>query len=99
MKSPEKIEKKLQELREEIDSIDRLLLAALKTRFKIVIKIAGLKNKIGLPFYQKKRWEAILEDRVVRGQKMNLSPGFTRALLKLIHKESIRLQKNVDKED
>lgn len=91
------LEKKLSDLREEVDSLDQLLLATLKTRFKIVSQIGLLKGKLGLPFYQKARWNSILEDRVKKAEKMKIKSDFTRSLLKLIHKESIRIQKEITK--
>jgi chorismate mutase len=84
---------KIDQLREEIDVLDSELLTILKKRFKLVGKIAVQKQKLGIPFYQKKRWHAILEDRVKRGEKYHLHSDFIRALLKLIHTESVRLQR------
>ena len=86
------MEKKLQKLRLEINEQDRLLLLTLKKRFKIVNKVALLKKKYKLPILQKTRWGIIIKDRVKLGLKFKINPNFTLAIMKLIHKESIRIQ-------
>jgi chorismate mutase len=85
-------ERELKKLRDEINKQDRILLATMKNRFKIVKKVALLKKKYKLPILQKSRWKTIIEDRVVLGEKLGLAPKFTTALMNLIHKESIRIQ-------
>lgn len=89
---PPSIEKELKKLREEINTQDRLLLLALKNRFKIVKKVALLKKKYNLPILQKNRWKIIMDDRIKMGLKLKIDPEFTSSLMKLIHKKSILFQ-------
>jgi chorismate mutase len=91
------VDQELQKLREEINKQDRLLLLILKDRFKIVKKVALLKKKYKLPILQKARWKTIIEDRVKTGLKLKINSDFTSSLMKLIHKESIRLQLSLQK--
>jgi chorismate mutase len=87
-----KFEKDLEKLRKQINEQDKMLLLTLRNRFKIVKKVALLKKKHDLPVLQSARWKTIIADRVKRGLKYKLNPDFTSAIMKLIHKESIRLQ-------
>jgi chorismate mutase len=86
---------KLISLREEIDAIDKAVLKLLKDRFKVAKKIAQYKIKKELPLYQKARWSALLSDRLKRGKKHGFSAHFTRSLFKLIHSESLQIQKHL----
>ena len=85
-------EKELKALREEINKLDYLILLALKKRFKIVKKVAILKKKYDLPIVQKSRWTTIMEDRLKLAVKLKIDQNFISSLMKLIHKESIRIQ-------
>ncbi len=87
-----KAEKELERLRIEINECDRLLILTLRNRFKIVKKIAMLKKKNNFPIYQKTRWKVIIENRIKMGERYKLNTDFTSAIMKLIHKESIRIQ-------
>jgi len=86
---------KLNALRKEIDAADQALLAALGTRFKSVKKVGSIKRANDLPVVQKNRWQEVVEDRLKRAKKLGVSEEFTRSLLKLIHKEAVRIQLNL----
>ena len=87
------LEKTLASMRVKIDAADLQLLNALGDRFKAVEKVGKVKNQHGLPLYQKARWEAVVEDRLKKAKRFKVSEDFTRKLLKLIHQEAIRIQK------
>ncbi|MBY0415472.1 MAG: chorismate mutase [Bdellovibrionales bacterium] len=88
----EDIQASLQKLRVEINAHDKALLLILKKRFQVVKKVALLKKKHNLPILQKARWKIIIEDRIRMGLKLKIDKDFTSALMKLIHKESVRYQ-------
>jgi chorismate mutase len=88
-------EKELKKLRNEINRQDKILLQTLKKRFQVVKKVALLKKKHDMPVLQKSRWKTIIEDRVKLGVSYKIAPAFTIALIKLIHKESVRFQKEL----
>lgn len=86
------IEKELKKLRSEINKQDRILLLALKNRFKVIKKVALLKKKYNMPVLQKDRWKNLFDDRIKISDAMKLNPKFVSAIMKLIHKESISYQ-------
>ena len=88
-----KLSKELLALRKKIDAADRDLIAALSARFKVVERVGKLKVTHGLPIVQKARWAELVEDRVKQANHKNVGEEFTRAVLKLIHKEAVRIQK------
>jgi chorismate mutase/prephenate dehydrogenase len=89
-----KLAKSLQACRKKIDAADEALLKALGARFKAVTQVGILKNAHGLPLYQKARWEEVVKHRLERAATHAVHGDFTKSLLKLIHKEAIRIQKN-----
>lgn len=51
---------KIEEWREEIDSIDEQILRLVNQRTRIALKIGGLKAKAGIPIYDKEREQDVL---------------------------------------
>ncbi len=92
-KKAKKLKEKMKTLRLEIDSADKLLVEVLQHRFKAVKKMGKLKNANKIPLYQKARWNEVMADRVKRAKKLKVNENFMRAVLKLIHQESIRIQR------
>ena len=93
VKKGKSLQEKLKNLRTEIDSADKILIEVLYHRFKAVKKVGKLKKKLGLPLVQKERWEEVVIDRVKRGNKIKLNELFVRAMLRIIHQESVRIQR------
>jgi chorismate mutase len=89
-----KSDTELKKLRQVIDRADRALIQALGQRLQAVEKIGRIKRRLKLPLYQRARWNEVVEDRVKRGRAKRLDEAFMRKLLALIHRESIRIQKN-----
>lgn len=89
---------RLEQLRNEIDDLDYQLLKLLSVRMKKAQEIARLKHRIGMPIYQKSRWQALMEDRLAVGEKKyRLAVKFTRNLFLCIHRESVRVQRSIKK--
>ncbi len=88
-----KDKKKLKLLRDQIDSADQAILNALGKRFKAVNQVGVIKRRAKMPLYQKARWDEVVVDRLKKAKKYKVGEGFTRSLLKLIHKEAISIQK------
>jgi len=87
--------KKLEQLRKQIDEADSALIAILAKRVDISSKIGALKKKSGLHAIDAAREKHVIESRIETGKKKTLSPVFVRKLFKLIHDESVRIQKNI----
>ena len=93
----EKDAQALQDCRRTIDNADRALFSALSHRFKAVEKVGKIKHKNAMPLYQKARWQEVVKDRIEQATALKVDARFTRALLALIHKEAIRIQKKEKK--
>ena len=88
----------LTDLRTEIDELDEELLHLLKKRLEIVDKIGKFKLENDVTVFQLDRWIEIVNTRPVLAKKLGISEGFILEVFKSIHKESIRLQSNFQRE-
>lgn len=85
----------LEDLREQIDSIDREVLEVLASRMRIVEQIGEYKKENNVTTLQMNRWDSLLKDRMNKGKEMNLDEGFVNDVFKNLHKESIRKQSEI----
>jgi len=83
----------LEQYRNQIDSIDSQLIELLAQRMEVVKNIGYHKQQEGMTVFQLNRWKNIIKTRLSEGTELGLSESFVKALLRLIHKESILLQK------
>lgn len=86
---------KLEQYREQIDSIDYQLLELLQKRMKIVEDIGDYKVKNNVSIFQLKRWLDITATRKDFSHLIGLDQKFTERLLHMVHRESIRLQSEI----
>lgn len=89
----------LEDLRGQIDRIDKELLEVLSERMKVVEKIGQYKNDNNVTTLQVARWDALLADRLNKASTLSLSDGFVEDIMKSIHKESIRIQSDITKKE
>ncbi len=82
----------LEELRQQIDGVDREILIKLQERLAIVDKIGPVKYAHGTTIFQMKRWFNVLADRKALGKELNLDEETVHELFQLIHKYSIDRQ-------
>lgn len=85
----------LDDLREQIDTIDAELVEVLAQRMKVVGQIGEYKKENNVTTLQVARWDALLNDRVALGLKSGLKEDFVKEVYKLIHKESIKKQSEI----
>lgn len=83
---------KLAEMRCEIDRIDTELLTLLSKRMQLSRAIGTHKKEYGLSAVQAQRYTELLDNRARKGAELNLDPDFVKAVLRIIHDESVRLQ-------
>lgn len=83
---------KLQELRNQIDKIDREVVENFVARLELVKQIGDYKRENNLPVFQLDRWQKVFESRPEWAETMDINPDFVSAVFKLIHDESIRIQ-------
>ncbi len=85
----------MEQLRTQIDSIDRQLVEHLAARMSVVEKLAEYKRDNNVSLFQPDRWKDILASRTELGTKLNLYPELVEEIYKIIHMESIRKQTEV----
>ncbi len=85
----------LEEIRGQIDSIDRTILETLAQRDRLVRRIGKEKMKRNISVLQLERWEQMRSDRLIIAGKLGLDEKFVKNLLELLHKESISLQTQI----
>jgi chorismate mutase len=82
----------LEELRNQIDSIDFQLIELVASRMNISEKMGEYKFKNNVAVLQMERWLEILRTRTDHGTSCNMEPSFIERLMTLLHQESIRIQ-------
>lgn len=82
----------LDDLRRKIDLLDDELLELMAKRMSVSREIGRFKREHKLPVVQTARYKNLMEQRVADGEKLDMSPDFVRALLAVIHEESVRQQ-------
>lgn len=82
----------LEQLREKIDRLDDDLLDLLAKRMEVAREIGRYKRENKLPVVQSSRYKSLMENRVAEGVKLDMSADFIKALLAVIHEESVRQQ-------
>ena len=85
----------LNTLRTQIDVIDHGVLETLGKRMKVAVSIGELKKQKNVAVLQTKRWNEILGNMILEGEKMGLSEEFVLKMFKAIHQESINNQEKV----
>lgn len=82
----------LARLRKEIDASDRRMLGELAARIRLVEELGQFKRDHQVTVLQLKRWEEILRTRSDWARDLGISESFIRTLLEVIHRESLRIQ-------
>ncbi len=82
----------LEELRNQVDSVDHQLIELLSGRLEIVEMIGQYKYSNNVAILQMDRWLEILNTRLGQADHLGLDRTFTEKYLKLMHQESIRRQ-------
>lgn len=85
--------KEIDNWRKQIDLLDEKVLSILAKRTKIVRKIGQLKKKQNIPVVDKKRWDKLISSLLSRSDSLGLSKEFIEKLFNIIHKYSIKTQK------
>lgn len=85
----------LNELRYQIDSMDKDLIDILGNRIQITEKIGQYKKENNITILQEDRWKHILDNAISSGKAKNLSEDFISKIFKAIHQESINKQTRI----
>lgn len=84
---------KLEDFREELDSLDSKMLELYQQRINIVKEIAQIKKESNLPIFDKKREEEIINKSLKNIDDENLKAMY-KEFIELILKQSKEIQKN-----
>ena len=85
-------QKRLAELRVEIDQLDTTLITTLARRMTVSQSIGQVKKDNNLAVLQSNRWEQVLAHVIHLGEQVGLEPDFVRDIFNRIHMESIQQQ-------
>ncbi len=89
----------LDNLREKLDKVDGKILEALAKRFKIVLEVSKFKKTNNLKPLDQKRWDFVIKNRKLIGKSLGLSPRFVKNIFEEIHKEALKIEKKIIKND
>lgn len=84
---------KLDNLRKQIDIVDEKLLIFLAKRTTLVRKISKFKKSHNIPILDKDRRNKVLNAQLSKGEGLGLSKDLIKKLYSLIHKYSIKIQR------
>ena len=82
----------LQDIRSEIDRLDREIVELLGRRFSLLAPIASIKKEEGLALFQIERWLEILKTRKDWGRDVQLSGEVLQEIFEAIHKHGLLRQ-------
>ena len=88
-------EARLEELRTQLDSIDKSLLEIVCARIDICAEVALVKDLNSIPVIQPARMEVVQDRAAEFARTHNLSPEFVRSLYELIMGEACRVEDRV----
>ncbi len=89
------VQHNIEDLRSQIDLVDKELLQLYADRMNLAEKIGEYKKQNNITIYQQGRWSEILERTMQQAGPMGLSERFIDQVLKAIHQESINRQEKV----
>lgn len=82
----------MEEIRQQIDEVDRDLLDVLSRRMHLVEKIGAYKKLNNVAAFQLDRWQDMVKSRPSWAEALQLNPEAVLELFRIIHQESIRKQ-------
>lgn len=86
------MDKKVTQLRNQFEIIDRNILLLLNERDQLSKKMAHLKKAAQLDIVQPGHWKQQIENRLKDNERIHLKASFVEDLFNLIHEESVRIQ-------
>ena len=97
IREKKKSNKKLLELRNEIDEIDHQLIELLGKRMDVSREIGHYKRDNNIAVLQPERYDEIMVSRELLGKQYRISAETMRKVFQSIHEESITQQRNIIK--
>ncbi|MFA6261823.1 MAG: chorismate mutase [Bacteroidia bacterium] len=91
-------QQQLDDLRTELDLVDRELVRLLAKRQHLVEELSALKTSLNLPIEIIEHWEVSLSKRLEEGKSLQIHPEWVNQLFNTLHKLSIELQQQLRNE-
>lgn len=85
----------LQEIRENLDRLDKEMLAILAERMNLIPKVAEYKRQNNIPRYQPDREQAVLESKRKFAVEMSLNPDLVEDIYKRIIQDAHRIEEDI----
>jgi len=82
----------LEILREEMDSVDNMLLEAIGKRIELTKKLGDYKKSHNMTILQVNRWQHVLEDRLKQADYLGLDEKLVKEIYQLLHNQSVKIQ-------
>lgn len=99
LREPDSVDRKfhftLDELRAQVDILDKDIIAKLAQRMQISESMGRIKKESNVTILQPSRWDHIVAERLKQGLSLGLSDDFMTRLLDSIHEESISHQDRI----
>ena len=89
----------INELRNQIDVIDKEVMNLLSERMKLAESIGYYKKQNNIMIYQPERWNEVIDKSVEKASGLGLSKDFITKVLTAVHQESINHQSAIMKSD
>ncbi len=91
----QEVRENIEDLRSQIDTIDKEIIQMMGNRMKVARKIGEYKKKNNIAILQQARWNEIIEKTMEQAGPLDLSEQFISRLLKAVHQESINHQEEI----
>jgi chorismate mutase len=85
----------LEEMRRNIDQLDKELIEVLARRARLSRQIGEYKKAHNMTILQVKRWDQMLEDILEKSRKDGLDEKFVRSIFQTVHTNSINIQTEI----
>ncbi len=90
-----KFQENIEDLRSQIDAIDKEMIKIMGNRMKIATKIGEYKKENNISILQQERWNEIIDKTMKLAEPYDLSQEFVSTMLKAVHQESINHQERI----
>ncbi len=88
---------KIDEIRKDVDKLDRMIVQILGERAKLASKMADIKRENGIQLHQLKREKEMIKSGRILAGEFGVNPDLVESIFKAITKDSYAIQKNTGK--
>lgn len=83
----------LNDLRKQIDELDKQMIALLAKRMSVVKEVGEYKKQNNIPPLDEKRWQEVLQSRIAIAEKLGLSGKLVSEIYEVIHRYALEMEK------